>query len=305
MLTTKRSKMRTRILPAILIAIFISGTSFGQKPIKITDDSLKFGNTSCPGIWVEIPEVNIEVIRNSWVKTIEKGTKSKSIVAGNEITLFGALIKDITETPVNVFSSVNGQDSLVRLFVALELSRDVFTGINSREHEQLKSFVKQFAKDQYIKVAEDQLSVQESKLKELEKELSSARKAKEKLEKEIQSANTSISEENYKISSIKKELSVTESSLDLKSTELSTMPEGEARKAVQGEVKELQKQKKNQLKAISVAENKISRAKTVISDNNNEITKNLKVQEDLVEKIGGQEAVVSKYSDKLKTIESY
>ncbi|MBK6344561.1 MAG: hypothetical protein IPN08_11835 [Bacteroidales bacterium] len=296
--------MRTRVFLSFLFTLSMVAV-YAQKPLKTTDDSVKFGNTLCPGIWIDIPEVNIETIRSSWVKTIEKGTKSKAILTGNEITIFGALLKDITEAPVNIFSAINGQDSVVRLFAALELKRDEFTVINSREHEQLKGFIKQFAKDQYIKVAEDQLSTQESKLKDLEKELSTMRKVKEKLEKEIQTANTTISEENYKISSVKKELAVTESSLDTKSTELSTMEEGEAKKAVQSEVKDMQKQKKEQLKAISNSENKTMKSKTLIQDNNNEITKNLKAQDDLNEKISIQETEVRKYADKLKTIESY
>jgi len=296
--------MRTRVFLSLII-IFSMVTAQAQKPLKITDDSVKFGNTLCPGIWIDIPEVNIEIIRAAWIKTIEKGTKSKAIVTGQEITLFGALLKDITEAPVNIFSSIEGRDSVVRLFTALELKRDEFTLINSSEHEQLKIYVKQFAKDRYIKVAEDQLSAEESKLKNLTKELSSMRKVKEKLEKEIQSANTTISEENYKVSSTKKELAETEASLDDKSSELSTMPEGEAKKAVQTEVKDLQKQKKEQLKSISNSEIRISRSKTLIQDNDTKITQNLKDQEDLVIKTNLQEAEVKKYTDKLNTIKSY
>ncbi|KAF0199345.1 MAG: hypothetical protein FD166_468 [Bacteroidetes bacterium] len=296
--------MRTRVFLSLIIILSMV-TAQAQKPLKITDDSVKFGNTLCPGIWIDIPEVNIEIIRAAWIKTIEKGTKSKAIVTGQEITLFGALLKDITEAPVNIFSSIEGRDSVVRLFTALELKRDEFTLINSSEHEQLKIYVKQFAKDRYIKVAEDQLSAEESKLKNLTKELSSMRKVKEKLEKEIQSANTTISEENYKVSSTKKELAETEASLDDKSSELSTMPEGEAKKAVQSEVRDLQKQKKEQLKSISNSEIKISRSKTLIQDNDTKITQNLKDQEDLVIKTNLQEAEVKKYTDKLNTIKSY
>ncbi len=83
------------------------------------------------------------------------------------------------------------------------------------------------------------------------------------------------------------------------------MEEGEAKKAVQSEVKDMQKQKKEQLKAISNSENKTMKSKTLIQDNNNEITKNLKAQDDLNEKISIQETEVRKYADKLKTIESY
>lgn len=296
--------MRTGIYLTLLLIIgFLSANA--QKPIKLTDESVKFGSTMCPGVWVDIPEVDLETIRKSWTKDIEKGTKSKAVVAGNEITIFGAIIKDVTESPVNIFSAVLGQDTIVRLFAAFELSRDQFTEINSKEHEQLKSILKQFAKEQYTEVAEKQLSAEESKLKELEKELSSLRKDKEKLDKEILSANSSISEENYKIATVQKEMAVTDATLDTKSTELSTMEDGDAKKAVKSEVKSLQKKKKDHLKDIGSSENKISKANNTIQDNNNAIVVNLKSQEEIGVKISAQKLEVNGFENKLKTIELY
>jgi len=296
--------MKTGIYLSVIFFIFIS-LAKAQKPITITDDTIKFGNTLCPGIWVDIPEVNVEAARANWKKTIEKGSKSKAIINGSEITIFGALLKDISETPINIFSALKNNDSVVKLFVAVELQRDVFTSINSKEHEQMKSMAKQFSKDQYIEVAEEQLSAQESKLKDLEKELASLRKDKKKLDEMIQSSNASIAQENYQIASVKKSIEVTDNALDAKSTELSTMANDDSKKAVQSEVKNLQKEKKSNLKKISASENRISKANDAIKDSNNAISLNLKHQEDVSFKINTQKLEVKKYSEKLKTIESY
>lgn len=296
--------MRTGIYLTLLFIIgFLSANA--QKPIKLTDESVQFGSTMCPGVWVDIPEVDLETIRKSWTKIVEKGTKSKAVVAGNEISIFGAIINDVSESPINIFSAVLGQDSIVRLFTALELSRDQFTEVNSKEHEQLKSILKQFAKEQYTEVAEKQLSAEESKLKDLEKELSSLRKEKEKFEKDIQSANTSISEENYKIATVQKEMAVTDATLDAKSTDLSTTNDADAKKSIKSEVKSLQKKKKSHLNDISSSENKISKSNNTIQDNNNNISVNLRKQEEISNKINSQKLEVSKYTNKLKTIESY
>lgn len=277
---------------------------YAQKPLTIETGIEKFGNTDCPGIWIDIPETNIETIRSNWIKAIEKGTKSNALKTNDEVTLFGALIKDIYEGPVNVFSKLSGRDSLVRLFVSVELSRDVFTTPDSKEHESMKSFAKNFAKDQYMKVAEDQLSKEEGKLKDFEKQLSSLRKEKEKFEKDIQGANTTISEEEYKIGSVKKEMEVTETTLDAKSTELSTMADGDLKKATQSEVKELQKKKKENMKDISTSESKISKANTLISDSKNGISANLKQQDEVSARIADQKVVVRNFTEKLKNIKS-
>jgi chromosome segregation ATPase len=296
--------MRTGIYIALLFFTMIF-KAHAQKPLTISYDSVKFGNTLCPGIWIDIPEVQLEKVRGEWKKAIEKGTKSKSLTTGNEITLFGAMIKEIYDSPVNVFSLLKSQDSLVKLFVSVEMKRDEFTTSGSKEHEKLKAFAKQFAKDQYAKVAKDQLSEQESKLKNQEKELASMRKDKEKLEKDIQSANTSISQEEYKIATAKKEMAVTDGTLDAAGTELSTMADGDAKKAKQSEVKDLQKKKKEQMKNVSTSESKISKSKQTIADSENAITLNLAKQDEQINIINAQKIVVSRFAAKLKTIESY
>lgn len=278
---------------------------YAQKPLTIEPGSEKFGNTDCPGIWIDIPEANLETVRTNWVKAIEKGTKSNALKTGDEVTLFGALIGDIYEGPINVFSKLSGRDSIVKLFVSVELSRDVFTTPDSKEHENMKAFAKSFAKDQYVKIAEDQLSREENKLKDFEKQLASLRKEKEKLEKDIQNANTTISEENYKIGSVKKEMAVTETTLDSKSTDLSRMSDGDEKKATQSEVKDLQKKKKEQMKDISASENKITKANTLISDNKNSISANLKHQDEVSASIADQKVVVRNFTEKLKNIKSF
>jgi peptidoglycan hydrolase CwlO-like protein len=300
----KLKVMKTYLLPILFLLISLSAAK-AQKPLTISNDAVKFGNTECPGIWIDIPEVQLEKVRGEWKKAIEKGTKSKALTTGNEITIFGANIKEVYEGPVNLFSLLKGQDSLVKLFVSVELTRDLFPGVDSKEHAQLKAFVKQFAKDQYAKVAKDQLSDQESKLKNLEKEMSSLRKEKEKFERDIQSANSSISQEEYKIATVHKEMAVTDGSLDAASTELITIDDGSAKKAKQSEIKDLQKKQKDQMKNVNTSESKISKSKQTITDSENAITVNLAKQEELTNLINAQKTVVSRFADKLKTIESY
>jgi chromosome segregation ATPase len=287
------------------MVIFGFATTIAQKPIELTDDEVKFGNTMCPGVWVDIPEVSMDVVKSNWKKAIEKGSKSKALVTGNEITIFGAIYKDMTESPVNIFSSVVEKDSIVRLFTAVELSRDVFTKSGSAEHDQLKSTLKQFAKDQYVKVAKDQLSAQESTLKNMEKDLASLRKEKEKLEKEIQNANTTISEETYKIATAEKEIATTNSTLESRTGEVNQMADGKEKKSAESELKSMEKNVKNLQKSNVTSDSRITKSKTVIKENTAAIAINVENQEDMGVKINKQKMQVANYTDKLKTIESY
>lgn len=276
-----------------------------QKPIALTEDSVKFGNRYFPGFWLSIPEVKTEVVKASWIKATEKGTKSKVTVDKNEMTLFGAIIPDVSGGNMNIMSKVIDHDSLTKLFVCVETTRDNFIGKTSDEYDKLSKYLKKFAKGQYVSVVKDQVSTEEGKLRDIEKELKSARKNQLKFEKDIQSSRVRISQENDKIAGINKELEVTDAGVDNITTLLSAMADGEARKTKQAELKDLQKKKKGLIKDINSAENRISKANTSIEDNTKNIELNGDTQKELGENINQQKLVIARFQKKLKTIESY
>jgi len=280
-------------------------TAKAQKPITLAEDSVKFGNRYFPGFWLSIPEVKPELVKTNWIKAIEKGTKSKVSGNKNEMSLIGANIPDIYKGGVNIVSKILDRDSLIQLFVSVETTRDNFIVSTSGDYGNLKKYLNKFAKGQYAAVAKNQLSAEEAKLKNLEKELKSARKNKEKSDKGIQSANVRISGQNDKISGINKELDILDIKIGNCSTLLSTLDEGDARKAKQSELKDLQKKKKSLLKDINSAENNISKANIAIQDNKKEIELNEVKQTEIGERINQQKLVVDKYVQKLKVIEAY
>jgi len=294
--------------PYLLISfiLLISFTTIrAQKPITLSGDSVKFGNRYFPGFWLTIPEAKPEVVKTNWIKSIEKGTKSKVSIEKNEMTLFGAILPKFTAGSVNIMSKVENGDSLTRLFVSVEKARDVFVGETSEEYDKLSSFLKKFGKDQYIIVANEQLSAEESKLQDLEKELKSAQKDKEKFGKSIQSSKMNITQQNDNIVASNKELKMLDIKIDNCSTLLSTMDEGDAKKAKKSELKSLQKQKKTLLKGINSAENSILKANTAIADNTNNIEVNNAAQKELTDKITQQKQTITRFQKKLKTIEAY
>ncbi len=288
----------------IIFIISISAVK-AQKPITLVEDSMKFGTRFFPGFWLTIPETKPEIIKKNWTKAIEKGTKSKVSSNKYEMTLFGAIISEISDGSINIMSMVVDGDSLTKLFVSVETKRDVFIERTSDEYENLSTYLNKFAKGQYILVAKDQLSVEESKLKSLEKGLKSSRKVKARFEKNIQASKVSISEQHDKITGIKKELEILNDKIDYSSSLLSTMDDGDAKKAKKSELKDLQKKKKTLLKSINTSENKISKSNTAISDNTQNIKMNEADQKELTDKITQQKLTVNRFQQKLKTIEDY
>lgn len=276
-----------------------------QQPITLSDDTQAFGTMEFPGIWVDIPEASAKTILDNWTKTIQKGTKSKPVISGQDVSLLGAMIKDVIESPVNIESRIIAQDSVVRLFAGVELRRGEFVVSGSPEYQKLKDFLKKFAKDEYLAVVSKQLSDEESKLKDMEKTLSALRKDREKLDKEIQSSNADIAKENDNILAYRKQLEVTDQSIGSLTTDISLITDPEVKKLKESELKSAQKTKKELLKDISGSENRISKSKNVIEDAKNNISLNVKSQEEEGVKINTQKMVVGEFVQKLKKIKSY
>jgi len=287
--------------------VFFIGISAvkAQKPITLAEDSVKFGNRYFPGFWLTVPEVKQETVKTSWIKAIQKGTKSKVATDNNEMSLFGAILPDFAKGSVNIMSKTVDQDSLTMLFVSIETSRDNFVSSSSEEYAKLNKYLKKFAKDQYVISAKKQLAVQQDILTDLEKGLRSARKNKMKFEKGIQSSEVRITGQNDNIASKNKELEILEIRIGNSSATLSTMEDGDAKKVKKSEFKDLQKKKKSLSKDINTANNTISKAKTSIEDNRTDIESNMVKQKELGDKIIEQKLVVAKFQQKLKTIEAY
>jgi predicted nucleic acid-binding Zn-ribbon protein len=289
----------------ILAVLGFAGNVCAQKPITFTDDIQTFGNSAIPGIWVGIPETSAEVIQKNWTKAIQKGSKSKPITNGQFVSIFGALISDIYEGPINIESIVKSQDTMVMLFTGIELTRGEFAAPGSTKYDKLKKYLKDFAKNEYVQVVEKQLSGEEKKLKKIEKSLSSSRKANERFEKKIQSAQSSIARENDNIVAYSKQLEVKSMAIDNASTRLSYTNDPEAQKASKAEMKSAQKEKKSLLKKIASAENKISRLNNTISDASSSISANRNSQQDIGIEINGQKMIVNECSKKLDVIKSW
>jgi hypothetical protein len=278
-----------------------------QKPVLVMEDSLRISNLLLPGLFVSIPEVNYETTLKSWTKLLEEGTKSVVVTDNGEMTIFGALLKNITDTPVNVYSKLINQDSILILGVSIELSKNVYIEKATGETElaRAKSFLFNFAKDRYIDLVSDHVKAEEKKLKDLEKELGSLEKDHSGMEKSIRSSNKTITTERDKLTVLNNELPSLSAQIIDERNLLNSMEEGDAKKEKAAYVNDLEKKKKKSLKAISVSEKKISKAERDIDNANRNIPKNDRTQGKFRDQVSDQEAVLQKFEDKLNTIKAY
>jgi predicted nucleic acid-binding Zn-ribbon protein len=278
-----------------------------QKPIKVTADSIPFGKSKYPGIIVTIPEANMETVHKDWVKSLQSGTRSKVVTENEEMTILGANIKEISKSPVNVYSKIINQDSLVQLSAIIEFKKDVYaeSGSGELEFNAAKNYLKEFAKDEYVAFAKDQLQVEEKKLKDLENEFSSLKNDKSKEEKSIENNKERIQSEKDNISAQNAELAKLEAELINQNSQLDAMEEGVARDEKQKFIKNLEKQKNKLTKDIESSEKKIKKAESEIEESYAAIPRIETSQDDIRNRIANQEAIRNRFAEKLDTIKAY
>jgi hypothetical protein len=278
-----------------------------QKPISVTEDSLSFGKGTLPCLTVSIPEVNYENTMKSWTRELQSGTKSKIVKEGNEMTIFGARIKDISPNPVNVYSRMFSLDSMIKVSVAFEMKKDQYIERNTNETDvdKAKTYLKNFAKEEYLEFAKDQSDTEDKKLYDLQKEVSSLDREKSHLQKLIESANTIIFNEKQNLAVQQNELNSISDEMVEQNKQMSS-PEADAVKKEKTDyINSLEKRKKKAESAIESSQDKINKANTEIDKANKEIPENDKKQQELNDKVHVQQAVAQKFEEKVKTIKSY
>lgn len=298
--------MKSKLIAVLLILIPVSGI-MAQIPIIVSEDSLKIGKNLLPGFSVNIPESDYDKTLDAWKRELQASTKSKVVTENNEMSIFGAILKNLSPNPMNVYSRLIRLDSMLQLYVSMEKKKDEYIerATSVAEYIKVKDYLKQFAKDQYIVVAKAQADAEDKKLYNLQKELSSLENEKSRMQKSIQSDKDIITVDNNNISFQNDELRAVEAALKEQNNLLSTMEEGAARKEKSEQIKELEKRKRKALSSIESSENRVAKARNDIDKVNNEIPINEQKQARLIEQVNQQEAVSLKYAEKLKRIREY
>jgi predicted nucleic acid-binding Zn-ribbon protein len=292
-------------LPTLFLAVFIFYGVSAQQPIRVYEDSITYSKHKYPGVTVTIPEANYEKLQKVWKKELESKTKSSVVIENGEWSIFGANLKNLSPTPVNIYSMLNKMDSLVELRVAVELKKDVFVEKQTTEMLKLETYLKEFSKNNYLETAGSQLKVEEDTLRQLKKMLSEYEKNESNLNETIKSSEKSIKEEEDNISGNNSELETLGTEIDNQNTQYSAMADGPIKVEKAKYIKDLDKKQKKLGNDIKSSENRIKKANKEIEDAKKEIPEKQSLQAEIKKKIAAQELVVQNYQHKLDVIKTY
>lgn len=298
-------KKHASILCLLVLVPFLAMN--GQKPIVVSEDSVKVGAGLYPGFAVTIPEADYDQTLKNWVKELEGGTKSKVVTENGIMSIFGANLKNISPTPVNIYSSLENEDTLSKLMVCIELKKDVYLDQSGGDSQltTARNFLKEFAKTQYTSFIKEEIDREEKVLQELEKELKGLESNKARAEKNAQNSMFDIQNEEEKLLLQNNELNLLSNRIVEQNREMMSLQAGPAKEARSAQVKALEKDRKKLQKEIGKSEKNIRKAKSTVNDAEKMIPKNEEEQNMMKEKIEEQKDVVQKYVDKLNTVKSY
>jgi hypothetical protein len=299
--------MKRTIIIACLAMIFATPVLKSQKPIKVMEDSIQIGNWLYPGFSVTIPEADYDNALKNWVKLQETGTKSKVQTENGEMTIFGANVREISPTPVNIYSRLVNEDTVSRLLACIEIKKDQYVEPASGDIQltAARNFLKEFAKEQYIEVIKGQLDEEEKILRDLNRELSSLQSSKARSQKTAKNKRGTVNNEQEKLQVRHNELGMLSTEIINKNNEMMRMPVGAGREAMSAQIKELEKRRRKLQKEISKSENRINKARSAINQADRSIPRNENEQDVLKAKIDAQQAVVQSFIDKLNTVRLY
>ena len=298
--------MKTFNLSFILFFV-LSFTGFAQKAITFIEGPVTFRHGNTPGITVSIPEVSFKKVQDSWIKTLEKGTKSKVMNEDNEISIFGAMLKNISPTPINVYSFVRDNDSVILLAATVELKKDVYVTAenNAEEYARVKGFLLEFAKGHYLALAQEQLDNEEKKLSRLEGDLKSLDNDKVKLEKMIQSNTTTIGSTKDELTLLRNSLKSLNEELLAQTNAYNALEEGTAKDEKKKYIDDLEKRIKKDNKDVESGEKKIINLQSEIDKGQKETLPDvIKTQEQTRIAVDQQKEVVNTYTTKYNTIKN-
>ncbi|MBW6500009.1 MAG: hypothetical protein K0B05_01340 [Bacteroidales bacterium] len=296
-----------RIYTFLLLLAITALCLKAQLPINVYEDTLQFGSSVAPGITVNIPEADYDKALRSWIREQESGTKSKVVTENNGMSIFGANIKDISATPVNIYSTLVKQESELLLSVAFELRKDEYISMNTGEGDfaKAKAYLFNFSKNQYLDFAGEELKAEQAKLRSIEKDLSSLQSRESRLSKSLGKNNRTVVRERERLIGLNNDLTTASAAIAEHSSQLGTMLPGAERDEKEKYIKSLEKDKKKLQRSIRSSENRMKKASSAIDKANRDLPRNDRTQERIKEQLSAQQAVVQTYTEKLNRIRAY
>ena len=183
----------------IIFALFVLSSSsiFAQK-MKVVEDKADMAGARQNVVAVVIPEVERKSVEKEWCKLM-KGYDAK-ISNKKEIFANNALIKTISDKPIDVYALVEETKEGIKLSVAINLGGAFLNSkVHASQYDAVVKIMDNFAKETLISVLDDKISDETKKLKSANNKQDDLVKSKDKLKSNIEKWKDNIKDAEQKI----------------------------------------------------------------------------------------------------------
>ncbi|MES2620571.1 MAG: hypothetical protein V4615_06955, partial [Bacteroidota bacterium] len=144
----------------ILVALSVlSLSAIAQKEIIVKKDTVAMSKGTQSSFQVVIPEIKLAEAEKDWMKYTISGSKEKVTSVNGENFKKGALNKNVSPNPFNVYSKLLETTEGVKLTVWLTENDTVFIAkeVNSDQNLAAEKYVRDFAVQEYQSVVKKEL----------------------------------------------------------------------------------------------------------------------------------------------------
>ena len=173
---------------------------FAQKELKITEQEKEMSLGTQNAYVVDIPQAKLKDVTNDFKKYVKKDAKGKSNEEKGEISMLGAVNKNISSMPFNVFGRFveSSEGVTVSIWVA-EGANFISSKLTSDKSVAVSKYLKDFAVEQYKQAVKEELEKEKDKAKAEQKVLEGFVKDQKKAESNIEDHKAEIANREKKI----------------------------------------------------------------------------------------------------------
>lgn len=305
-------KYTKSLIYLLLLFVFTFPTNllFSQITFEVIVEKQKMSKGDQMSYIIDIPQADLKTVNKNWIKLLQEETKQKVVISEHEIFIEGAMVSNVVQKPINIYSYVYEVDSLIRVISFYEIDSTFFEYSGSKDdivgekmYHGITNFKMKFGIEQYAIAVNEQLENEQKTLKTLQGDLQKLENDNQGLHKEIKKNEQNIAESNDEIKLLDADNERLLNTISAQRANISSISDKEQKKAAEKELKDLNSQKKKIGNKLEKEQSQIVEYEAVIKKCEEDIEKNLKLQEESKAEIVSQEEKIKSVENQLEGIE--
>lgn len=297
----KHNAMKFTILSAIF-CLGILPFSFAQ--MAISDTTFNYSNGQLLSAFSgEIPNANADQVRSAWIKTIQKGNKTKVSTTNTLSELNRGVVKSIASDSVHVLAEIYPTLSGTRMAISFLYGGIAINSANDPiKSAAARIWMQDFLNSAYETTVNSELKDEKKAEKTIEKELNKNQNAVDKIRKKIINLEADIRLYGTNIKGYESNHVLQIEKVDAQKIYVSNIPvnNADARKEAEKALKLLEREVTKTHKAIKKENQKIQKAENKIRDYENDIAKLDGDRKVIEQNLDAQRSKINETKDKLK-----